>query len=117
MPRAAATLGWEYIDAAAERGTIRIAFAAPEDFTNLIGEVLGGFLAAMLYVDVPSGTAIVAGDIAYRVDVNVKGQVPMGYFVSLEDTMAALGRVARDGDHVLPSHDSAIYERYPDGIA
>jgi len=88
-------------------------------FPGIHAVVTGGHSPAhqVLYVHVPSGTAIVAGDVAYRVDVNVKGQVPMGYFVSLEDTMAALGRVARDGDHVLPSHDSAIYKRYPDGIA
>lgn len=88
-------------------------------FPGIRAVVTGGHSPAhqMLYVEVPSGTAIVVGDVAYRVDVNVKHQVPMGYFVSLEDTMAALGRVARDGDHVLPSHDSAIYERYPDGIA
>ncbi len=49
MSRAAATLGWEFIDADVEKGTIRVAFTATEDFTNLMGEVLGGFLAAMLY--------------------------------------------------------------------
>jgi glyoxylase-like metal-dependent hydrolase (beta-lactamase superfamily II) len=89
-----------------------------ELFPGIRAVVTGGHSPAhqVLYVDVPSGTAIVAGDVAYRVDVNVKRQVPMGYFVSLEDVMAALRRVARDGDHVLPSHDSAVYDYYPNGI-
>jgi uncharacterized protein (TIGR00369 family) len=49
MPRAAATLGFELIDADAEKGTIEIAFRATADFTNPTGNVLGAFVAAMLY--------------------------------------------------------------------
>ena len=49
MPPAAATLGFEFIDADVEKGTIRLAFNATEDFTNPTGNVLGAFLAAMLY--------------------------------------------------------------------
>ncbi|MFD9219713.1 PaaI family thioesterase [Streptomyces sp. NPDC060064] len=49
LPRAAATLGLEFIDADVENGTIRLAFNATEDFTNPTGNVLGAFLAAMLY--------------------------------------------------------------------
>jgi uncharacterized protein (TIGR00369 family) len=49
MPRAAATLGLELIGADVEEGTIEVAFTATEAFTTPKGEVLGGFLAAMLY--------------------------------------------------------------------
>ena len=49
MPRAAQTLGLEFIDAAVEDGTIELAFAATEAFTNPTGNVLGAFQAAMLY--------------------------------------------------------------------
>ena len=49
MPRAAATLGLEFIDADVEKGTIELAFAATEDFINPAGNVLGAFVAAMLY--------------------------------------------------------------------
>jgi len=58
MPRAAATLGFELIDANVERGTIEIAFRATEDFTNPSGNVLGAFVAAMLYDTV--GPALLA---------------------------------------------------------
>ena len=49
IPRAAATLGFEFISADIENGTIELAFAATEDFTNPAGNVLGAFQAAMLF--------------------------------------------------------------------
>ena len=49
VPRAAATLGFEFISADIENGTIELAFAATEDFTNPAGNVLGAFQAAMLF--------------------------------------------------------------------
>ena len=58
MPRAAATLGLEFIDADSEKGTIELAFAATEAFTNPTGNVLGAFVAAMLYDTV--GPALLA---------------------------------------------------------
>ena len=58
VPRAAATLGFEFIDADVENGTIKLAFTATEDFTNPMGNVLGAFLAAMLYDTV--GPALLA---------------------------------------------------------
>jgi uncharacterized protein (TIGR00369 family) len=58
MPRAAVTLGMELIDADVEAGTIELAFAATEDFTNPTGNVLGAFVAAMLYDTV--GPALLA---------------------------------------------------------
>jgi acyl-coenzyme A thioesterase PaaI-like protein len=48
-PRAAATLGLELVDADVETGTIELAFTATADFTNPTGNVLGAFVAAMLY--------------------------------------------------------------------
>jgi uncharacterized protein (TIGR00369 family) len=58
MPRAAATLGLQFINADVEEGTIELAFDAKEDFTNPMGNVLGAFLAAMLYDTV--GPALLA---------------------------------------------------------
>jgi uncharacterized protein (TIGR00369 family) len=48
-PRAAQTLGMEFIDADIEAGTIELAFTGTDDFTNPSGNVLGAFVAAMLY--------------------------------------------------------------------
>jgi acyl-coenzyme A thioesterase PaaI-like protein len=58
VPRAAATLGFQFIKADVENGTIEVAFEATEDFTNPMGNVLGAFLAAMLYDTV--GPALLA---------------------------------------------------------
>jgi len=58
MPRAAATLGLEFIDADDDEGTIELAFAATEDFTNPFGNILGAFQAAMLHDTV--GPALLA---------------------------------------------------------
>ena len=58
MPRAAATLGLEFVDADVENGTIELSFTATEAFTNPTGNVLGAFQAAMLYDTV--GPALLA---------------------------------------------------------
>jgi uncharacterized protein (TIGR00369 family) len=58
IPRAAATLGLELLDADVEAGTIELSFKATEDFTNPTGNVLGAFQAAMLYDTV--GPALLA---------------------------------------------------------
>lgn len=58
IPPAAVTLGFEFIAADPDRGTIDLAFRATEAFTNPFGDVLGAFLAAMLYDTV--GPALLA---------------------------------------------------------
>jgi hypothetical protein len=58
LPRAAVTLGFEFLDADVERGTIQLAFAATDDFTSPLGNILGAFQAAMLYDTV--GPALIA---------------------------------------------------------
>ena len=58
VPRAAATLGLEFITADSATGTIGLAFTAGENFTNPAGNVLGAFVAAMLYDTV--GPALLA---------------------------------------------------------
>jgi uncharacterized protein (TIGR00369 family) len=57
-PPAARTLGFELIEVDPAAGTIVVAFDAGPSFTNPFGEVLGGFLAAMLYDTV--GPAVLA---------------------------------------------------------
>jgi uncharacterized protein (TIGR00369 family) len=57
-PAPAATLGWELSWVAPERGEIEVFFDAGDGFTNPMGYVQGGFLAAML--DDAMGPALVA---------------------------------------------------------
>ena len=96
MPRAAATLGLEFIDANSEKGTIELAFAATENFTNPAGNVLGAFVAAMLYDTVgPALLATLAPDqfqSTLELNVNFLRPVRPGRIV-------AKGHVVhRDGD-------------------
>jgi uncharacterized protein (TIGR00369 family) len=58
MPPAARTLGLEVVDVDPDQATIELAFTAPEDWTNPAGNVLGAFVAAMLYDTV--GPALIA---------------------------------------------------------
>jgi uncharacterized protein (TIGR00369 family) len=48
MPKAALTLGARILKVDAELGTIEMEFEAKDDFTNPVGNIQGGFLAAML---------------------------------------------------------------------
>jgi uncharacterized protein (TIGR00369 family) len=57
-PPAAQTLGWDLISVDPDEATIEVAFEASEDFTNPMGNVQGGFLAAML--DDTLGPSLVA---------------------------------------------------------
>jgi uncharacterized protein (TIGR00369 family) len=58
-PAAATLLGFELIDIDANAGTITIRFQGKPEFTNPMGHIQGGFLAAML--DDTLGPALVAG--------------------------------------------------------
>jgi uncharacterized protein (TIGR00369 family) len=58
IPPAAATLGFAFVDADVDAGTVEVAFAATEGFTNPAGNVLGAFQAAMPYDTV--GPALLA---------------------------------------------------------
>ena len=47
-PCAAKLLGWKVLEAEPGSGRIRVQFEATRDFTNPLGHVQGGFLAALL---------------------------------------------------------------------
>jgi uncharacterized protein (TIGR00369 family) len=57
-PQAVALLGFQLVSIDPEQVTIRVKFQAKPEFANLIGNVQGGFLAAML--DETFGSALVA---------------------------------------------------------
>ena len=58
VPPAARTLGFAFVAADEDAGTIEVDFTAGAEFTNPAGNVLGAFLAAMLYDTV--GPALLA---------------------------------------------------------
>ncbi len=69
-----------------------------------------------IYVDTASGTAIIAGDAAMNVAVNVRQQVAPGIVDNMADVMNGLRRLAKEGKHILPTHDPEVFSLYPDGI-
>jgi uncharacterized protein (TIGR00369 family) len=101
VPPAAATLGFQFISADPERGTIELTFEATEAFTNPAGNVLGAFLAAMLYDTV--GPALLAtlgpGEFQSTLDLNVRFLRP-----------ARPGRIRASGRIVHRSGDVALVE-------
>jgi len=99
IPPAAATLGFEFVDADVHAGTIEVAFAASEGFTNPAGNLLGAFQAAMPYDTVgPALLATLEPDqfqSTLQVNVNFLRPVRPGRLVGK-------GRVVhRDGDLVF----------------
>jgi glyoxylase-like metal-dependent hydrolase (beta-lactamase superfamily II) len=114
---------FDRVDVAALIGTlwgrVELLDGESELFTGVRTVHTGGHTPGhqMVYVDTPRGRAIITGDAAYVADLNIANGVPSGYWVDLPDTMAALRRVAADSEGiVLPMHDRAVHERYPDGI-
>jgi uncharacterized protein (TIGR00369 family) len=110
LPPAAATLGLEVVKADGDAGMVELAFTATEAFTNPFGEVLGAFLAAMLYDTV--GPALLATldpdqfQSTVQLNVNFLRPVTPGRFTGV-------GRVLhRSGDLALLEGSLAT----PDGV-
>jgi glyoxylase-like metal-dependent hydrolase (beta-lactamase superfamily II) len=69
-----------------------------------------------IYVAAASGTAIIAGDAAMSVAQNVRQGIAPGFLDDMAQTMAGLRRLARDGRHILPTHDAEVFQLYPEGV-
>ena len=93
-PPCAKTLGLGFVEIDGEHGTIETRFEAIESFLNPVGNVQGGFLAAML--DDTMGTALSAmldlGQFAPTVNLNVQFHRPARL-----GPLKGLGRVAMRG--------------------
>lgn len=98
-PPAARTLGFQVLDVDPDEGRIEVAFEGRGAFTNPFGEVLGGFLAAMLYDTVGPAllATLAAGEfiVTHQLRTDFVRPAPVGRFV---------GRgwvVRRDGDTAI----------------
>ena len=96
-PPAAATLGWELSWVAPERGEIEVCFEARAGFSNPMGNVQGGFLAAML--DDTLGPALVAtladGEFAPTLELKVSFLRP-----AVPGKIIGTGRVVHRGGSI-----------------
>jgi uncharacterized protein (TIGR00369 family) len=110
-PPAARLLGWELVEVDPDAGTIAVAFTADDRFLNPVGQVQGGFLAAML--DDTLGPALVAtleaGEWAPTVDLHVQFLTP-----AKPGRLVGYGRVVRRGGRIA---HLAGELRDPDGVA
>jgi uncharacterized protein (TIGR00369 family) len=97
-PPAAALLGFQLIAIEPEAGTIRVRFQAKPEFANPIGNVQGGFLAAML--DDTLGPALVAtlpaGQFAPTIELKVNFVAPakIGSLIGTGRVVARTGSLA-----------------------
>jgi uncharacterized protein (TIGR00369 family) len=127
LPRAAATLGFEFIAADLENRTIEVAFAATEAFTNPAGNVLGAFLAAMLYDTVgPALLATLESDqFQSTLDLNVRFMRPVrpgrivgkGRVVHRDGEIALLEALLTDGEDTTIASATAIARVIPLSLA
>jgi uncharacterized protein (TIGR00369 family) len=105
-PPAARTLGSELLRVDPDAGQIEVAFDGGRSFTNPFGEVLGGFLATMLYDTV--GPAVLAtlgaGEfvVTHRLEVTFAGPATVGRFVGR-------GRVVRR-EGVIVAADATLVD-------
>ena len=97
VPRAAATLGISIRAVSAETGTIEVEFEGTPEFTNPVGAIQGGFLAAML--DDTMGPALAAtldaGEFAPTLNLNVSFARPARI-----GKLLGKGRIVRRGKEV-----------------
>lgn len=96
-PAAAATLGFKLLDIDPEQGTIKVQFEGKPAFANPMGNIQGGFLAAML--DDTLGPALVAtldeGSFAPTIELKVNFIKP-----ARVGTLIGEGRVVARGGSI-----------------
>ncbi|HEX7034738.1 MAG TPA: PaaI family thioesterase [Pseudomonadales bacterium] len=122
MPKAAATLGATIKEVDPEAGTIVVEFRATEAFTNPIGTIQGGFLAAML--DDTMGPALTAtlgpGEFAPTLELKVNFIAPArvgpllgrGRVVSRGGSVCVLeGELYQEGALVAKASATALIRR------
>jgi N-acyl homoserine lactone hydrolase len=69
-----------------------------------------------VYVETEFGTAVILGDIARNVELNINQGIPPGLFYDLESTYRAMLRIKNEADIVLPSHDYEVVKKYENGL-
>jgi N-acyl homoserine lactone hydrolase len=66
-------------------------------------------------VQTPSGTAILAGDVAFLYG-NFERNHPIGLVTNVQECYQAMARIREEADLIIPGHDPEILARYPDGV-
>lgn len=64
-------------------------------------------------VETSEGRVVIPGDAIYVFE-NLEQDIPIGYYHDLDKVSAAMDLIKDLGGHVLPAHDPAVRERYPE---
>ncbi len=83
--------------------------AGPFRFKVISGHTKG---SAVIYFSTGEEKFVISGDETYLLD-NFERQIPNGIVYSLEKNMEFIKQVHNEGIIPLPSHDSAVIEKYP----
>ncbi len=96
-PPCAQLTGWKVLEAAPGSGRIRVQFTAPESMTNPLGQIQGGFVAAMLddTLGPALGTTYEAGEFGPTLELKVNFLRPV-----LPGVVIGEGRVVHRGGSV-----------------
>jgi uncharacterized protein (TIGR00369 family) len=97
LPRVAATLGMTITKVDAEAGVVEAEFEGKPEFTNPVGNVQGGILAAMLddTMGPALGCQLAAGEFAPTLNLNISFLRP-----AKPGKLRGVGRVVRKGKDV-----------------
>ena len=76
------------------------------------GHTFGG---QSVLVKTSSGKAVIAGDICFTYR-NLNEDIPGGFNYSLVECFNGLSKIRETADIVLPGHDLAMLEMFPDGV-
>ena len=93
-PKVVATLGIKILSVSPEDGTIEVEFEGKPEFTNPVGQIQGGFLAAMLDDTVGPliSSTLRAGEFAPTLNLNVSFAKP-----AMVGKLLGKGRIVRRG--------------------
>ncbi|MGC8696228.1 MAG: N-acyl homoserine lactonase family protein [Conexivisphaera sp.] len=70
----------------------------------------------VVYVETDKGIAVILGDVARKVELNIERRIPPALYYDLRSMQEALARIKREGKIFLPAHDYEVYHRYSEGI-
>lgn len=124
VPPAAQLLGAEFTAVDADSGAVELRFQAKPEFTNPVGQIQGGFLAAML--DDTLGPALVctlgAGEFAPTLNLNVAFERPeqVGEILGKgrvlrrgKDICFLAGELYQNGERVASATATAVIRAMP----
>ncbi|HID86088.1 MAG TPA: N-acyl homoserine lactonase family protein [Anaerolineae bacterium] len=66
-------------------------------------------------VNTGEGAVVLTGDVVFLYG-NLEQDHPVGLAVNIPECYAAMARIRREADIVVPAHDPEILRRYPDGV-